>query len=800
MVRRWLWGLCPPSPQDVVLQGDDNDGSRENNERKNRPGLTGNSAASAVGGKGGSAEDSKLSQGGNDNAIANDGDEGSLDPNNEFVYYNKPLSDSNSDNGSLDGAEVFELHSPMPRSKKQFLEAALTAKSLSDLNYVHATEDPADASKWKSMTDLKYEDEDDSLGDNDLFELDESLPTKKPLLDAALTAKSISDLSFVFSAQAEAQEDPVTQDSNISNDSIGGVEVFELEAPIVRTKKQFLDAALTAKSLSDLNYVHAAEDPADPSKWKSMTDLKYDGIDDESLGDNDLFELDESLPTKKPLLDAALTAKSISDLNFVFSAHAEANEDPVTQNSNISNDSIEVEIFNLDSPIVRPKKKFLEAAFMAKSMSDLNYVHTRVAPMRRRKSMTDLKFADEESLGDNELFEFEEPIPAKKKFLDAALTAKSISDLNFVFAAQEEGGAISQSSNESNGSLGSIEVFKLDTPIVRPKKKFLDAAFMAKSMSDLNYVHRAQQPKASRRKSLTDLKYDDDRSLGDNELFEHDTPIVRPKKKFLEAALMAKSISDLKFLYLNSTTYSSSKDSESRDDTSNVVPEHLLHLSQPNLFHSSDVHSIDNDELFESLTEEPTERPILRAALEAKAQQQEGVVVIGNRDAPSALSDDPVSEIVPEHLVIANQPATTHAHDNYSIEVEDIFEHPPADQNQSKPLLKAALEAQAQLEDEVLAEEFAKSMSYLGVGNMMAEPSSTYEELSKSVPDHLAIVHQPTTALPTLDELSIDGDRLFDSPAPKGKNSLLQAALTAKENAQRFEISRSELRIFSLKD
>lgn len=267
---------------------------------------------------------------------------------------------------------------------------------------------------------------------------------------------------------------------------------------------------------------------------------------------------------------------------------------------------------------------------------------------------------------------------------------------------------------------------------------------------------------------------------------------------------MAKSISDLKIMYLNKSTYSSSVGSESRDDTSNVVPEHLLGLSQPYLFHSSDLHSIDNDELFESLTEEQLiERPILKAALEAKAQQQEGVVVVGNRDAPTALSNDNTIEIVPEHLMVANQPATDHAHDNYSIEVEDIFEHPPAgDQNTSKPLLKAALEAQAQLEDEEFAEEFAKSMSYLGAEKFLGGPSSSaYHEFSRSVPDfsrtvpdHLAVVHQPTSALPTLDEMSIDGDRLFDSPKPKARNSLLEAALRAKNQSQKFEIGRSELR------
>ena len=49
------------------------------------------------------------------------------------------------------------------------------------------------------------------------------------------------------------------------------------------------------------------------------------------------------------------------------------------------------------------------------------------------------------------------------------------------------------------------------------------------------------------------------------------------------------------------------------------------------------------------------------------------------------------------------------------------------------------------------------------------------------VPDHLAVVNQPRRALPTLDEMSIDGDRLFDSPSPQvGRPSLLEAALRAK--------------------
>ncbi len=713
-------------------------------------------------------------------------DDDSLDPLNKFASTSlKPPENSNSDDASLDRNEVFDLEFPLPKPKKQFLESAMTAKSASDLGYVHATE-PSNASKWKSKTDLKYEDDNGSLGDNELFENDEMVLSRHKFLDAAYTAKSISDLSFVFQAQNSNGQ----IDHNHSSSSLGDGEVFKLGSPIVRPKKQFLDAAMMARSMTDLNYVHSTQQSL--RRRKSMTDLKF--ADDQSLGDNEAFEVEAFEPRpKKQFLEAALAAKSLSDLNFLYTA----NEAPTNDDSQRSHGSLgSPEGFALGSPIIRPKKQFLDAAMMAKSLSNINYVHADQAQLPRRKSLPDLKYADEESLGDNEeLFENEEEPPTKNQFLDAALAAKSISDLQFVFSAaqqQDEEASVDADDGNHDGSLNaSIELFELDRSNANPRRK---KAYMAKSMSDFNYVHSVPAPRAWRRKSLTDLKYDDDRSLGNNELFDldDDAQIVRPKKQFLEAALMAKSISDLKIMYLNKSTYSSSMDSESRDDISNVVPEHLLGLSQPYLFHSSDLHSIDNEDLFESKTDEqdPPERPLVKAALEAKAQQVESIIVISARDEPSVLSTDHSSEVVPEHLVIVNQPAKAHAHDNYSIEVEDIFEHPSGELRPRKPLLKAALEAQAQLEEKEVAEMFSKSMSHLGSERYFGASSASFYDLSKSVPDfsaivdvpdHLAAVHQPRRALPTLDETSIDGDRLFDSPGPRGgRPSLLEAALRAK--------------------
>ena len=434
----------------------------------------------------------------------------------------------------------------------------------------------------------------------------------------------------------------------------------------------------------------------------------------------------------------------------------------------------------IDQPFTSQTKRFSEA----KSLSNLNYLHSDQVPgVKRRKSLTDLN-DDDKSLGDEEVFELDLQIPRpKKQFLEAALAAKSASDLNFIFSSPTPDGSLSLDPSD-NDSMDDMEVFASMPLAPPPKKQFLEASLMAKSLSDLNYLHSDQRPRIRRRKSLTDLNDDDDKSLGDEEVFELDLQIPRPKKQFLEAALMAKSMSDLKFMQFNSTTVSSLQDNESRDDTSNIVPEHLLGLSQPNLsFHSSDAISIDNDDLFESQPEDPPiGRSILKAALEAKAQQQGEIIVVSRRDEPNCSSDDDGIDIVPEHLVIANQPATTHSKDNYSIEVEDIFEASFSEQMPEKPLLKAALEARAQQEN-----EYAKSFSHLGTDEHLLDPSSAYRKFSQSVPDHLAIVHQPTNALLPLDELSIDDDRLFDAPDPVGKNPLLVAALRAKGETKRTE-------------
>ncbi|MGK3744917.1 MAG: hypothetical protein ACI90V_011778, partial [Bacillariaceae sp.] len=317
-------------------------------------------------------------------------------------------------------------------------------------------------------------------------------------------------------------------------------------------------------------------------------------------------------------------------------------------------------------------------------------------------------------------------------------------------------------------SLDEDEIFDPPTSRSRSKKPLLEAALKAKSKSESN------------------LNFDI-RSLDEDEIFDPPTSRSRSKKPLLEAAIKAKSESNLRYVHSNSEISDSWKSDESRDDKSNVVPEHLLSLSQPRLYHPSDIHSIDDDDLFESLPEDPPpDRPLLRAALQAKAQQEEGLFSASINDVPNQSVNGHHTEIVPEHLVMVNQPAIVHVHDAYSIEPEEIFdastEQPTCT---SKPLLTAALKAKAQQE-----QRLTKSFSYFETKFVDTELSMTYEELSKSVPDHLSNLHQPINlSSHAQDEYSIESEEIFDASTEQPtctSKPLLAAALKAKaEQEQR---------------
>mmetsp|Transcript_13242 Transcript_13242/g.30579 ORF Transcript_13242/g.30579 Transcript_13242/m.30579 type:complete len:101 (+) Transcript_13242:67-369(+) len=98
----------------------------------------------------------------------------------------------------------------------------------------------------------------------------------------------------------------------------------------------------------------------------------------------------------------------------------------------------------------------------AKSQSDLNYAHSAISSSGSRIQ------SDDESLGDDGLFDLDplSPVP-KKQFLEAAFRAKSQSDMSFVHASNSQSGSRIQNDNES---LGDDAVFSNHEASPFPKK------------------------------------------------------------------------------------------------------------------------------------------------------------------------------------------------------------------------------------------------------------------------------------------------------------------------------------------
>jgi len=119
-----------------------------------------------------------------------------------------------------------------------------------------------------SNLDGAYEDgEDDSasLDDDELFDLPEGLLSKKPLLAAALKAKSMSNLDSAYD-----EDDSASLDDN---------ELFDLPDKVTFSKKPLLAAALKAKSMSNLD--GACEDDLGSDSDNNNT---------ASLSDDELFD------------------------------------------------------------------------------------------------------------------------------------------------------------------------------------------------------------------------------------------------------------------------------------------------------------------------------------------------------------------------------------------------------------------------------------------------------------------------------------------------------------------------------
>jgi len=353
-----------------------------------------------------------------------------------------------------------------------------------------------------------------------------------------------------------------------------------------------------------------------------------------------------------------------------------------------------------------------------------------------------------------------------------------------------------KSKSESDLKLDSFSLNEdriLDPPssISRPKKPLLGATFKAKVF---------------RSKSESDLNFDN-YSLNESEIFDPPTSISRPKKPLLEAAFKAKALksnseSGLKDAQTNFEMHNSLEDDESRDCRSKIAPEHVLSLSQPTLFHPADTHHngpnqsdsglhteivpehlmivdqpaivhvhdeyfIEPKEIFDSHIEELNRKPLLTAALEAKKKQNQissksfshfETKIVDTELSKMAYNE--LSKSVPDHLSNLYQPTklSFRAQDEYPIDPEEMLDTSSTEMPTKKPLLADELKAKVQQE-----QIFGQSSSNCEAKNVCTELSIVNEEFSKSVPDHLANLHQSTNlSSHAHDELSIDNHALFD--------------------------------------
>lgn len=159
-------------------------------------------------------------------------------------------------------------------------------------------------------------------------------------------------------------------------------------------------------------------------------------------------------------------------------------------------------------------------------------------------------------------------------------------------------------------------------------------------------------------------------------------------------------------------------------------------MNQPKFASSADTHSIDNDELFETEENLPTERPLLAAALRARAQQEQGVTALVHSNGLANLNGHEY-DTVPGHLMEIHQPA--YSYDEYSMDEDDLFDIQPVEPPAQKPLLQAALKARGQHTTERLVK------SYSHIETRVVDMSVVHQEISQNSRDDCVSEHAVDT-------------------------------------------------------
>ncbi|KAG9285663.1 hypothetical protein G9A89_000362, partial [Geosiphon pyriformis] len=291
-------------------------------------------------------------------------------------------------------------------------------------------------------------------------------------------------------------------------------------------------------------------------------------------------------------------------------------------------------------------------------------------------------------------------------------------------------------SDSDASSLASSELF--DAPKGPPlAKPLLQAALRAREEAERNQQARTGDPsKGDHLAALNqplNLSDSDDSSLASSELF--DAPKgPPPPKPLLQAALRAR------------------EEAERNQQARTGDPckgDHLAKLNQPLNLSDSDDSSLASSELFDAPKGPPPAKPLLQAAIRAREEAERN---------QQARTGDPSKG---DHLATLNQPSNLSDSDMSSLASSELFDAPKGPPP-AKPLLQAAIRAREEAERNQQART--------------GDPSKG---------DHLATLNQPSN-LSDSDDSSLASSELFDAPkGPPPPKPLLQAAIRAREQAER---------------
>jgi hypothetical protein len=248
-------------------------------------------------------------------------------------------------------------------------------------------------------------------------------------------------------------------------------------------------------------------------------------------------------------------------------------------------DSIEADAIQPKQDVVKMKKVIIVRKKIKKAKEKREFSH--LANLNQTKTQYE---DDQKSLGDDDLFKAPSPPPSSKPVLAAAIKAREQAEAEVAHALAKQ---------------------------TSPRSKRSEKKMKRKSQnSSLSHLATLNQSKT---------QYEDDqKSLGDNDLFE--APSLPPSSKpLLAAAIKAREQAEAEVAHaLAKQTSPRSKRSEKKmkRKSQNSSLSHLAKMNQSKTQYKDDQKSLGDDNLFEAPSPPPSSKPLLAAAIKAREQAE----------------------------------------------------------------------------------------------------------------------------------------------------------------------------------